>query len=71
MELKRRYKVTFIKTIKILGTGQSQIMYLAEQIYLSDSVIFNIDVPPGYQILNITEYLPDHIIKSDKNKPSA
>lgn len=67
----KRYKVTFIKTVKIFGTGQSQIMYLAEQIYLSDSITFNIDVPQGYQVMNVMEYLPDKVITPDKKKPSA
>lgn len=67
----KRYKVTFIKVTKVIGTGQSQLLYLAEQTYLSDTDKFKIDCPEGYQVASVTEYLPDHIIKSDKKLYSA
>lgn len=67
----KRYKVTFIKMTKVLAPGQSQLIYLAEQIYYSENPVFDIQVPTGFQVGSVTEYLPDVNATGIKKLPTA
>jgi len=60
-------KVTFIKSTKIVGAKQP--VQLSEQNYKTDKEKIDIQVPPGYIIMSVTEYLPDITQMSYDIKP--
>lgn len=60
----RKFKVLFMKPVKIMGL-QQPIMTFAEQLYHSDTDTFKINVLQDFQLVSITELLPDKIIKHE------
>lgn len=63
----KKFKVTFIKIQKVIAQ-QNNVMILAEQIIESESETITIPVPVGFQILTVTELLPDVTLKINGSK---
>lgn len=64
----KRFKVVFIRDAKVIG-GNNQPVILQEQFFISpDTGSINIQCPAGFRIHTITEYLPEVIIKPEKNE---
>lgn len=55
-----KFKVTFGKASKVMIPGTPSILQLAEQNYFVEDDKLDIQVPNGYTVMTITEYLPDY-----------
>lgn len=53
----KKFKVTCVKTMRVVGPGQS-IMMFTEQDYTTDKDGIDINIPGGYQVVSVIEYLP-------------
>lgn len=61
----RHFKATYGKVTKVLGLT-SQVTQLAEQNYYTESEEVKVNIPDGYVLLVLTEYLPDVRQKDEK-----
>lgn len=54
----QKFKVTLVKTEKIIGPVSGPMQFI-EQNYKTDKPGITINMPPGYSVLSIIQYLPD------------
>jgi hypothetical protein len=54
----KTFKITCIRTKKILAVNSPDVVYLTEQIYETDAPVLNFTVSDGYAIISICEILP-------------
>lgn len=62
----KQFKVVFIKIQKVIPQQNSPVL-LAEQLFTTESDKVDIPVPFGFQIMSVTELLPDKFLKDGTN----
>lgn len=60
----KKFEAIFIKKAVVLGPGNTVIQTI-KQTFFTDQQKVNVPIPDGFQLMSLTEYLPD--INLDEN----
>ena len=60
----KKFKCVFVKYSRVLGLVKAPVMNIIEQTYHSETDSFRMEIPEGYELVSVSQTLPDIINKN-------